>query len=317
MPDLAQGWEDPELRAAALAAGEGDPGPAIDLVTATRGDWDRRDLVIGFIGDHVLPVYEKIPDVPETALLRPAACATAGWGSRGPGRGATVTRLGVEAAADFMAAADEFIMEAAEFDPDDPVPWSLLLACVLPFAADDEQPASAFIEVVRRAPLLYSARLNRLQSLAPKWFGTREQMLGFAHATAADLPDGHPLHALVALAHLESYLETLTEGGFFKRLRRGTGYLRDESVRAEVDAASDRLLATPPFGGGRHPRSGSAHQVFAAFYLELAEGFACSAPARSRLARHMALAGAGPDELPWAYFGDPVDRFHKARSIRG
>ncbi|WP_424186429.1 hypothetical protein ACOBQX_01080 [Actinokineospora sp. G85] len=314
MPDLAQGWEDPELRAAALAAGQGDPGPAIDLVIATRGDWDRRDLVIGFIGDHVLPVYEKIPDVPETALLRAAACACAGWDACGPGPTAAVSR---EGAADFMAAADEFIMEAAELDPDDPVPWSLLLSCVLPFAADDEQPASAFLEVVRRAPLLYSARLNRLRSLAPKWFGTREQMLGFAHATAADLPDGHPLHALVALAHLESYRDTLTEGGFFARLRRSTGYLRDKTVRAEVDAASDRLFATPPVEGRRHPRLGSAHQVFAAFYLEVVEGFAGSAPARSRLARHMALAGAGPDQLPWAYFGDPVDRFHKARSIRG
>jgi hypothetical protein len=77
-------------------------------------------------------------------------------------------------------------------------------------------------------------------------------------------------------------------------------YLKKQ--RAEVDAASDRLLA----GADGHPHSLWAHQIFAMYYY--------AGLATDRLAPHIARCGERAMRWPWSCFGDAEERFAWARA---
>ncbi|WP_156757174.1 hypothetical protein [Actinokineospora pegani] len=318
MVDFDLGWFDPELHAAVSAVYSGDPVPAVDLVASTRGDWARRELVVDVLGPVSLAVFDEIPDRPGAALLRASALCAAGWETRGGQLAAETERVQFQGMADYHADARECVAEAAAADPEDPVPWSVLLTCALGLPTDREEPGRAYLAVVSRFPGLYSATKNRLISLAPRWYGSLEEMFGFATAHVEDLPDGDPLLALVPAAHIEGHVENRVEqdatGGRWRRAARKGAYLRDWEVIAQVDAASDRLLAGP--GTLPHPRSMTAHQVFAAFYLAVELHGGGSPVGRTRLARHIANAGPGPVTWPWRYFGDHQKLFQLAHDVR-
>ncbi|WP_424186428.1 hypothetical protein ACOBQX_01075 [Actinokineospora sp. G85] len=322
MVDFDLGWFDPQLHAAVSAVYSGDPVPAVDLVASTCGDWARHELVVDVLGPVSLAVFDEIPDRPGAALLRASALCAAGWETRGAGLAADIDQDQFQGMADYLADARECVAEAAAADPADPVPWSVLLSCAIPLPTDPEEPGRAYLAVVSRFPGLYSATVNRLISLTPRWYGSLEEMYGFATAHVEDLPDGDPLLALVPAAHIEGHVQDSVDqstrpaaGGRWRlRAPREGAHLRDWGVIAEVDAASDRLLAGP--GTLPHPRSMTAHQVFAAFYLAVEMHGGGSPVGRTRLARHIANAGPGPVTWPWAYFGDQQKLFELAHSVR-
>jgi hypothetical protein len=121
------------------------------------------------------------------------------------------------------------------------------------------------------------------------------------------LPDGHPLHALTACAHIEGYLDGTMRGNVIGRVWRVARYFRGTGVRAEIDAGSDRLLASDAYA--EHPRFIAAHQAFAMLYHH-AQDEARSAP-------HLLRSGTRPARWPWAYFGDHREEFASARRAAG
>ncbi|WP_158845949.1 hypothetical protein [Saccharothrix deserti] len=313
-------WNDPELERAVRALCDGDPTPAFDLLAATREQPDRRELcvtILGQAGSAVLPLLraaaEEQRDDVERLLLWGSALDAAAWQARGAAFAEHTTDEQFGQLVDLTKQARAVLRRAAKLAPDDAVPWSELMHGALGAPEHDDEGDEVFAQVGRRSPDLYGANYTRLQSLAAKWYGSHETMLEFARSRTADLPPGHPLLALIAVAHVEVHIHNLDNGNFFKRLWKGMTYLGKAPVRAEVDAASDRLLAGVDVFGG-HPRWLAANQVFATFYHQLGDDMASKPSDTMRLARHLAYSGERPALWPWGYFGDHEEQFAKARN---
>ncbi|MET9232512.1 hypothetical protein [Lentzea sp. NPDC003310] len=166
-----------------------------------------------------------------------------------------------------------------------------------------DEAAEVYEEVVKRVPDLVNATWRRLQTKTAKWHGSHEEMFAFARAGVQGLPDGHPLLALVPIAHLEMHLDKMAKSGKWARKWEIATLSYWKKQRAEVDAVSDRLLA----GAADQPYSLWAHQIFAMFYFQ--------AEAKDRLALHLAQSGQRAARWPWAYLGDPNKRFAAAQQM--
>lgn len=154
---------------------------------------------------------------------------------------------------------------------------------------------------------MYAAHMTMLNTLTSKWYGSNGLMFGFARQHTATLPDGNPLHALTASAHIEGYLDALGRGHVLGRMWRAVRYFKDRKVRAEIDDGSDRLLASAAYAG--HPWRLAAHQTYAALFHQVED--------ERRSAPHLMRAGSRPMRWPWAYFGDPAEEFATARKAAG
>ena len=316
LPDhLDLAWSDPQLEQALRAMLNGDPQPALALLGTVPKDADRRELYAGVLGEggqSQLPPLEALaernPDNPDGWLLLGSALASAAWTARGAAVIEMTSDEQIDGLVRLGKQAREALHRAAELAPTDAAPWSQILRCTLGAPDDDDDCERAFTEVARRAPEMYQANMTRLSSLTAKWYGSQKQALAFARDRTRDLPSGHPLHALIALAHIEGYLEVVTRDNMFGRV---WGVLRywNKRVRAELDAASDRMLSgTAQFAG--HPNSMAAHQVFAAAYRQVSED-----PQRCRA--HLERSGDRPMQWPWAYFGEHTEEFAAARALAG
>ena len=81
-----------------------------------------------------------------------------------------------------------------------------------------------------------------IQATARKWGGSHEGMFEFARSVSAQAPDGHSGHKLVALAHIERWLDAPKD--------QRTAYFHDEAVQAEIRAAADRSVRSTLYVGG-------------------------------------------------------------------
>lgn len=302
-------FDDPELMDTALALLSGDLGRALDLIASTRHEPHRRELVLdvlGGVGAAVLPqlfeAEQERPDDVNLLLLLGSAHSVAGWESRGAAGANRTTEEQWEGLRKFSHRAHETLHRAAALDPDDVVPWALMMSMAVALPTYRREAADVHEEVVQRVPDLFNASFRRLHAACKKWYGSHEEMYGFARSTADGLPDGHPLLALIPSAHIEMHVYVTWKTSFAVRMWQTItrSYLKKQ--RAEVDAASDRLLA----GADDHPRSPWAHQIFANYYYELF--------ATDRLAAHLARGGERAARWPWGYSGDANAQFARAHS---
>ncbi|PWK79493.1 uncharacterized protein DUF4034 [Lentzea atacamensis] len=281
---------------------------------ATRDQPYRRELALdtfAYAGSPILPkllaAAENDPDNVHLLLLLGSAQAAAGWQARGSRRAEHTTDDQWAGLTDYTQQARRTLLRATELDPDDVAPWAALMAVALGAPLATREPAEIYNEVHKRVPDLVNATLRRLQSTTKKWYGSEEEMFTFARTRIADLPDGHPLLAMIAVAHIEKHLQNYRAGGNkIKRLWRAVTYLSKQ--RDEVNAASDRLLA----GADDHPHSQWGHQIFATYYLE-----ADKEQDKDRLAQHMRRSGPTPMRWPWGYFGNHKEQFAKAYKTSG
>ncbi len=209
--DLA--WHDPELDSALRALPSGELAPALDLLGSTRDQPDRRELcveVLGQAGAVVLPALRAAAteqrDDADRMLLWGSALVAAAWFARGADDADHTTGEQFARLADLTRQARATLTEAARLAPDDAVPWSALMWCALGDPADDDEGDQVFAQVQARAPELFGANSIRLQMLSAKWYGSNEAALEFARAGRRDVPAGHPLLALIPLAHLEVHI---------------------------------------------------------------------------------------------------------------
>jgi hypothetical protein len=207
-----------------------------------------------------------------------------------------------------VAEARSALRRAAALDRDDPVPWSELAGVVFAAPRHVTEAADAFRRAAILAPDLYLAHARHLLGLTRRWHGSPALVMAFAQVRAAGRPDGHPLLALVALAHIEGYVDGLLRGGVLGRCWRAWRYFADPEVRRETDAAADRLLAGAG-DYGSHPWAGAAHQAFAALYQR------AGVPGRARA--HLELGGDRAVVWPWRYFGEPERLFAAAQAAAG
>jgi hypothetical protein len=316
LAELNLAWSDPRLEAALHPLLRREPRPALDLLGATRGDADRRELyadVLGGAGQHALAelraaAQEAAADDPDRWLLLGASLSAAAWTARGAAVIEHTSDQQIGSMTSLAAQARRALGRAAELAPADPVPWSEHLRCAQAVVDDDRELDEIFARLQRLGPDLYSANQVRLGTLTRKWYGRQEQALAFARGRARDLPPGHPLLALIASVHIEGLVDEGMRGNVIGRIWRSIRYLSNKAVRAEVDAASDRLLA----GSDRfaaHPWSMAAHQVFATLYNQV--------PDHDRTRPHLQRGGPRPMPWPWGYFGDAAQQFTAARKAAG
>ncbi|WP_394613774.1 hypothetical protein JNUCC0626_28200 [Lentzea sp. JNUCC 0626] len=302
-------FDDDELMHAAVSLVSGDIDTALRLLALVRADPHRRELafdVLGGVGNAVLPrlldAAEEQPDNVDLLLLLGSAQSVAGWESRGAA-GADRTSEGQwTGLRKFSAAAHRTLQRAAELDPEDVQPWALMMSMAVAMPEYRREAADVYDEVVERVPDLFNASFRRLHAACAKWYGSHDEMYGFARGAVEGLPDGHPMLALIPTAHIEMQVYLTWKTSFAVRMWHSItrSYLKKQ--RAEIDAASDRLLAGPD----DHPRSPWAHQIFANYYFKLF--------VTDRLAAHLARGGERASQWPWGYSGDAAGEFSRAHA---
>lgn len=309
--DVDLAFDDDELLHAVHALVAGDIEPALAFLAATRDQPYRRELglySLGYAGSPVLPVLleaeEERPGDANVVLLLGSAQAAAAWQARGSATMDYTSEEQVQGLINFTRRARKTLLWAAELDPDDVAPWAALMVPALGAPTHRDEIVEVYEEVVKRVPDLVGATLRRLQSVCGKWYGSNEEMFAFARTKTEGLPDGHPLLALIPMAHIERHLDVISSGGIPARLWKVffSRYLKKQ--RVEINAASDRLLA----GADDHPHSISAHQIFAMYYHKANVG-----KDRERFAQHIARSGERAKPWPWGYDGDHQEVFDRAR----
>jgi hypothetical protein len=193
--------------------------------------------------------------------------------------------------------AEEHLYRAVELDPESAAPWAHLVTSGRGLQLGLEVIERRFEAAVQRCPNHRIAHQQMLQALCGKWFGSHDRMHAFA-AEAAKGPHAASLAHLVAIAHLEHWLGLGTG-------QPRSSYMKDSTVRAQLEEAADASLFRPGYSYPRSPHSEA--NVFAmAFSLAGMHG-----PAR----RAFDLTNGVVTAFPWRYINgrDQVMAFTNRR----
>ncbi|WP_328467978.1 hypothetical protein OHA21_50500 [Actinoplanes sp. NBC_00393] len=308
-------WAGDPYRQARIALQHGDPTPALGLLAAARGDATYRIHAICWLVDGVVPQLPLLetrlgqdPWNPDLWLLVGAVQQEAAWDARGADRIANTSEDQIRGLLHHMTRARSSLRRAAELLPDDPAPWFQLMSCAMAAKSYPGEMHDMWKELVQRGgDVAYQANRLRLVCLTEKWHGSEAECFAFARERTRDLPPGHPLHALVPLAHVEAYVELRSADRVTTRVWAAIRYLSKRPVKTEIDQASDRLLAgSDAFAG--HPASREAHQAFACVYADNGD---------LDRARHHLIRSGDEATWPWTYFGDKDELFERARVRAG
>ena len=291
---------DPSLgdpRAAALIeAVEADDLDGVRAVLADPATPEERERLTTTLVDHPghMEVFEawleQEHDRPAAWLARGAYGVGWAWDARGGGYAELV---GEEAWDEFfrrLTRAEDDLVRAAEMDPADAVPWTHLITAARGLEVPAEELWRRHEAAHARRPWLYEAHFQSLQFVCEKWFGSDEESLAFARATARDAPAGASVRALVPQAHIEIWLDMHRREG-----EDPEAYIRREEVREEIhEAARGSVLAD---GFADELANVPALNTFA-MGLWLAGDEATARALVGRLGRRRA-------EAPWNYLEEP------------
>lgn len=203
---------DPTLRVALAAAAGGDHAPAAELLALTRehAQWERRDTCVSRLARASLhhPGWldswlEESPQDPDAVLVKADQYVYQAWQIRTGARARHVDADQFRAFHTVLRDAVPVISEAAELNPDDPVPWRVALTQARGIQAPREVFDTYLAEANARDPHHEGCHVQALQYLCDKWFGSHEEMFAFAESAAAQAPPGSRLHALPLQAVVE------------------------------------------------------------------------------------------------------------------
>lgn len=164
------------------------------------------------------------------------------WQQRGREEGGRVPVHCGEDCRDACIDAARLLDEALAEQPDNAGLLCLSLAVARTCGEPAAVSAERFARLCAVAPLHVSGHHAMLENLDPRWGGSDGAQLGFARERAVAAPDGHPLCALAARAHLSRYL----------RLRAAAdaaaeSVFLDPAVATDVEAGWRRSVASPAF----------------------------------------------------------------------
>ncbi|MFI9359500.1 hypothetical protein ACIG5E_00320 [Kitasatospora sp. NPDC053057] len=192
--------------------------------------------------------------------------------------------------------AEEQLLEVAEREPSWLAPWYFLQISARGASLGPEVADCRFEAAVRRVPGHPASHRQRLQQLCAKWGGSHEAMHGFARSAMLAAPEGSQLGELVALAHLERWLD-LPDG-------EDRAHLADPAVVAELQEAAFRSVLHPDFVPVRG---------WQASFNTFAMAFSLADQPKTARLLFDALDGF-VTESPWHYLsGDPVRTFRAHR----
>jgi hypothetical protein len=150
--------------------------------------------------------------------------------------------------------AEEQLYEVAEREPDWCAPWYFLQIAGRGLQVEQPVAARRFEATVRRSPGHLAGHRQYLQQVCDKWGGSHERMHAFARASMLGAPEGAPLGELVAIAHLEQWLERLEDIGEPGELEglgdeadAGSRYIRSADVVGQLFEAAERSVRHPQY----------------------------------------------------------------------
>jgi hypothetical protein len=197
-----------------------------------------------------------------------------------------------------LVEADKDLAKAAAIDERDPTPWAQSMIVARGLSLGQPELRRRFDEAHRRDPLNGAACVNMIQGTARKWGGSNEAMLQFARWASEEAPVGHSVHKVVALAHIEMWLDSAK--GDVQR-----AYFHSPAVKQEVLAAARRSVLSPAYGRSGSSLSWADRNVFA-FCFRLVRDF------KAQL-EQMRLIGPHVAEFPWQYEGKPGQKYEEHR----
>ncbi|WP_329490313.1 hypothetical protein OG618_28010 [Kitasatospora sp. NBC_01246] len=313
----------PAARPAAVPAldpAHGDEELRLMLAQAAAGDWASLRPALAAVTDgaeltwllvalsDVAGVEEwtarAVADRPEDTpalLLSGARHVSWAWEARTGARAQYVTEEQWRLFHERLDTAEEQLFEVAEREPRWLAPWYFLQISGRGASLGPDVARYRFEAALRRDPGHLGSHKQRLQQLCAKWGGSHEEMHAFARAAMLAAPEGSPLGELVALAHLEHWLD-LPDG-------EDHAYLTGPAVLASLQEALRRSVLHADY-----PRPRGWQAAFNTFAM----AFSLADQPRTAHLLFEALDGA-VTESPWNYLsGDPAEIFraHRDRCAR-
>lgn len=302
---VGRAWRDDALDAAVDAVGRGDVAAGARLLAQTRNDQERRALCVTALAQaaegrsaEIRALGNADPQNPDLVLWLGSTLIVEAWGIRSALAARYVSQEQFAAFHATLLTAHHPLLTAAQLLPSDHVPWVCMLkfARGLELSRDDED--AIWHNLSERWPTSYQGTFQRIQCLAKKWGGSHEEMLECARQAAADAPQGDPVTAGIAMAHIEVALDNVDDGlddAF-------DSHLGKPDVHGEIRAAAEKWLAS----ARPHPYDVDAHHVFGFAFHQAGD------PERARF--HLTAGGPRIPSIPWGYVGgDEAAAFRKAR----
>jgi hypothetical protein len=218
-----------------------------------------------------------------------------GWDIRSGARAQHVSQDQFTQFHDWLRRAEQLLIGVCAEQPAYAPAWTARLMTARGLQLGQAEARRRYDRLSAHHPHHYRAQTQLLQQLCPKWSGSWDAAHGFARECATAAPDGANSGAMVALAHIEHWLD-LDSG-------ERTAYMRGLPVRDDLRNAARVSVLHP----GHRPdwNSIGAHSAFA-FAFSVGGHFADAAP-------HFAFLGDRATEFPWQYLPDKKSAFLKFR----
>ncbi|CAL9649162.1 hypothetical protein SUDANB145_06550 [Streptomyces sp. enrichment culture] len=212
-----------------------------------------------------------------------------GWEARTSDRAVNVTQEQWRIFHERLHIAEEHLFAAAELRPDWVTPWRSLLTSGRGMSLGAAVNETRRDAALRRDPLDLECHIEWVSQLQPRWGGEPGEALAYARDALARTPQGHRLGCVIAIAHIEDWVES------------GSGdCLQTDEIRAELRQAADHSILHPAYE--RRPGWQYDFNLFA-MALSLADE-------RHTIRRvFQTLDGAYTDSWPWKYLAEPEKRF--------
>ncbi|RVU22956.1 hypothetical protein EOT10_21050 [Streptomyces antnestii] len=253
------------------------------------GELAELDGVQGWIGRAV----EEDKEHRATALLISGARHISwGWEARTSDRAVNVTQEQWRVFHERLHIAEEQLLEAAESRPEWVTPWRSLLTSGRGMSLGPDINGTRLDAALRREPLDLETHIEWVSQLQPRWGGEPGQALAFAREAFAGAPEGHRIGCVIAMAHIEEWVESDSED-----------CLVTPDIQDELLDAAERSILHPAYA--RRPGWQEDFNIFA-----MALSLASESIALPRVFRD--LQGACTP-WPWKYMTQPEKAYARFR----
>ncbi|MFJ3234049.1 hypothetical protein [Streptomyces sp. NPDC086787] len=278
---------------------------------ATEGDWaavkaalapfdlGRDHQVLGELADldgvqdWIGRAVEEDKEHRATALLISGARhINWGWEARTSDRAVNVTPEQWRVFHERLCIAEEQLLEAAELRPEWITPWRRLLTSGRGMSLAPAVSEARLAAALRRDPLDLETHIGWVSQLQPRWGGEPGEALAYARKAFAGAPEGHRLGCVIAMAHIEDWVESDRKD-----------CLRSPEIQDELVEAAERSILHPAYV--RRPGWQQDFNMFA-----MALSLAVVSTATPRVFRE--LQGAYTP-WPWEYMARPEEMYARAR----
>ncbi|MCC5480633.1 hypothetical protein [Streptomyces barringtoniae] len=188
--------------------------------------------------------------------------------------------------------AEEQLFEAAELRPEWVTPWRCLLTSGRGMSLGPAVNETRRDAALRRDPLDLDTHVEWVSQLQPRWGGEPGQALAFAREAFAGAPEGHRLGCVIAIAHIEDWVESDRDN-----------CLITPEIQDELLDAAERSILHPAY-----VRRPGWQQDFNMFAMALS-----LAAERIALPRVFHELQGAYTSWPWRYMAKPEEMYARAR----